>query len=413
MLKRILGNTIWITLGQGIGKAVAFLLMIFIARYLGDELYGKFSFALSLVGIMVVLVDFGFGTLATREIARNKELTKKYLGNIVALKTLFGLITFGLIYVILLLLNKDELTTQLTLIAGLYIIINSFEQFFYTIFRAWEKMKFEAITKLIYNISLFTIGILFIQQALSAQWIMATYLFATLISLAVSLGFIWKYFSKFKIEFDGNFIKDTLKQSWPFALSSVFIILYLKIDTVMLSQMRTDQEVGWYNAAYNMVFALLLLPTIFDTVFYPILSKTFAQKKEFIHICKKMFLYAFILAFPAGLIVFFLRAPIIELVYSNEYNMAIPILGILVWSFVIAFINRFPFIINSANLQILITKQMAVCVVFNIGLNFILIPKYGTIGAAWATVLTEVIAVLILTYYVMIKYKKPIFSDEN
>lgn len=411
MLKRILGNTIWITLGQGIGKAVAFLLMIFIARYLGDALYGQFSFALSLVSIMVVVVDFGFGTLATREIARNKDLTQKYLGNVVAVKTLLGLITFGLIYIILLILNKDELTTQLTMIAGAYIIINSFEQFFYTIFRAREKMKFEAITKLVYNISLFIIGLLFIQQALSAQWIMSAYLFAALISLVVSLGFIWKYFSKFKIEFDAGFIKDTLKQSWPFALSSVFIILYLKIDTVMLSQMRTDQEVGWYNAAYNIVFALLIMPTIFDTIFYPILSKTFHKKKEFVDVCKKMFLYAFVLAFPAGIVVYFLRKQIIELVYSNEYNMAIPILGILVWSFVLAFINRFPFIINAANRQILITKQIGFGVAFNIIMNLILIPKYGTLGAAWATVLTEVIAVILLSYYALIKYKKQIFYE--
>ena len=178
MLKRILGNTIWITLAQGIGKLAAFILLIFIARYLGDELYGKFSFATSLVGIMVVLANFGMGTLLIREVARKKELTKKYLENILVLKIFFSAITFGLIYLALIILQKDAITVQLTLLAGIFILINSFEILFYTVFRAWEKMKFEAISKMVYDFSLLGIGMLFIWQKFSAPTLMSAYIIA-------------------------------------------------------------------------------------------------------------------------------------------------------------------------------------------------------------------------------------------
>ncbi|MFH1536964.1 MAG: flippase [Patescibacteria group bacterium] len=411
MIRRILGNTIWISLSQGIGKLAAFILLIFIARYLGDEMYGKFSFAMSLVGILVVVADFGMGVLLIREVARKKELTKKYLENILVLKMFFSVIAYGLIYLCLIILQKDEITVQLTILAGIFIVINSFELLFYTVFRAWEKMKFEAITKIIYDFSLLGIGMLFIWKGFSAQMLMTSYIIATCISFIISFTFIRKYFTKFKLEFDFSFSKKILKQSWPFALSSIFIILYFKIDTVMLSSMRSDQEVGWYNAAYNLVFALFMIPTVFDIIFYPILSKAFSNKSEFKYVCKKLFTYAICIAIPAGLLVFFLREPLVNIIYADKYPLAIPILGILVWSFIINFINRFHFIINSANLQILITKQMALGVLLNIGLNFFLIPKYGTIGAAWATVAAEILGILVLSYYALIKYRKKIFYD--
>lgn len=412
MLRRIFKNTLWISAANIIGKGLAFLLTIYIARYLGDSMYGKFSFALSLVGILAVVADFGLGNFAVREIARANEKTKKYLDNIIVIKMLLGVITFALIMISLMLLNKDDVTKQLTYLAGLYIIINSFEQFFYTVFRAWEKMKFEAISRIAYDSFLFILGIILIKLNFGAKSLMTAYVLATCLSFFLSLTFIKKYFTKFKVEIDLPFWKKIIKESWPFALSSIFIILYFKIDTVMLSQMRSDQEVGWYNAAYNIVFALFLMPSVFDTIFYPILCKSFPHKVEFRIICKKIFLYAVICALPIGLLVFFFREPIIAFAYHNKYPAAAPILGVLLWSFVISFLNRFPFMINSANLQILITKQIGLGVLLNIILNFILIPRWGTIGAAWATVASEILAIIVLTYYSLIKYRKKIFYEQ-
>lgn len=411
MLNKIIKNTAWISIANVIGKGLAFLLAIYIARYLGAELYGKFSFALSLVGILAVVADFGLNNLTIREIARKKEATKKYLDNLITLKLLLSVISFVLIAFCLWILNKDQITVQLTYLAGLFIIINSFDQFFYAIFRAWEKIKFEAIGRIFYNVILFGLGMLFIYLALSQTELMFAYVLAAICSLGLSTIFIFKYFSKFEISFDLDFWKKILKESWPFALSSIFIILYFKIDTVMLSQMRTDAEVGWYNAAYNLVFALFLIPTVFDAIFYPILSRTFAQKKEFIYTVKKIFLYAIVIALPTGIIIYLIKTPLIDWVYANKYPAAAGILGILIWSFVLSLINRFPFIINAANLQKLITKQIAIGVTANIILNLFLIPKYGAIGAAYATVASEIIAIFLLFYYAMHSYRKQIFHE--
>lgn len=410
MLRRIFKNTLWITAANIIGKGLAFLLTIYIARYLGDSLYGKFSFALSLVGILAVIADFGLGNFAIREIARSNEQTKKYLDNIIVIKILLGIITFASILMSLILLDKDDLTKQLTYLAGLYIIINTFEQFFYTVFRAWEKIKFEAICHITYNVFLFILGIIFIKLNFSAHSLMTAYVLATCLSFFLSITFIRKYFIKFKVEFDFLFWKKILKESWPFALSSIFTIIYFRIDTIILSEMCTDQEVGWYTAAYNLVFALMLIPSVLDIIFYPILSKCFKDKKEFKYTCKKLFAYALILALTFGSIFFLARGPLINILYNYKYLQAVPIFGILIWSFIFTLINRFPFIIISANMQILITKQIAFGMILNILLNILLIPRFGTIGAAWATVIAEIACLLLLAYYALIKYRKRIFS---
>jgi O-antigen/teichoic acid export membrane protein len=409
MLRRIFKNTLWISAANIIGKGLAFVLMIYIARYLGDTLYGKFSFALSLVGILAVIADFGLGNFATREIARANEKTQKYLDNIIVIKILLGIITYILIIISLILLNKDDLTKQLTYLAGLYIIINSFEQFFYTVFRAWEKMKFEAICRIAYDVFLFILGVILIQLNFGARSLMIAYILATCLSFFLSITFVKKYFTKFKVEIDFPFWKKVLKESWPFALSSIFTIIYFRIDIIMLSEMRTDQEVGWYNAAYNLVFALILIPSVFDIIFYPILSKAFRDKNEYKDVCKKVFIYAITLAVPLGILFFLIKEPLIQILYNNKYPLAAPIFGILVWSFVFTLINRFPFIITAANLQILITKQLAFGMILNIILNFFLIPKFGTTGAAWATVIAEIATFFLLAYYALIKYRKQIF----
>ncbi len=135
-----------------------FFLTTLIARYLGAAGYGKFSFVFAFVALFAVLADFSLSTLAIREVARNKKLARKYIDNIAVIKLILGIITFALIIIVIQFLEKTPEVKTLVYLVGIWVVIQRFTQFFQSIFRAFEKMQYEAFSKIIYSTALFCIA---------------------------------------------------------------------------------------------------------------------------------------------------------------------------------------------------------------------------------------------------------------
>ena len=175
-------NTFWLFLAEGVNKGLMFFLTILLARYLGAEGYGQFAFAMSFTALFSVFADFGLSTLTIREVARNNKLAKKYVNNISVMKLFLGVITFSLIVGTIQFIRKSSDVNLLIYLFAGYIIINSFNNFFRSIFRAFEKMQYEAYSKIIQGLTLFGFGLYFLLNRFSTAYIVSAYIFASLIS---------------------------------------------------------------------------------------------------------------------------------------------------------------------------------------------------------------------------------------
>src|SRR3989344_8227365 len=147
--RRIYKNTIYLGTAEIVSRLLQFVVMLYAARLLGKEHFGKFSFALSLSLIAIVLADLGINTLLIREIARNKKLANKYFVNAFLIKVVLSIVTYFVIVAALNILDYPQDTKNIVYIICLFTILSTFTELFYSIFRAFEMMHYDAFLKIL------------------------------------------------------------------------------------------------------------------------------------------------------------------------------------------------------------------------------------------------------------------------
>ncbi len=397
--KNIVKNISWLTGSEIAGMLMSAMGVFFLARALGDSEFGKYGFVIAFVSLFAVLTEFGFPLLLISDISKDKTLLRKYINNILAIKIIFGISAVGIILLFISFSNKDASIKFLTLLVAANIVISSFTGFFYAIFRAHEKMKFEAVFKTIQNILLFILILfVFFSHLTLTQFVQYT-LLITSIHLLLVFIFTRTWFVSFHLDFDLKFWKSLFIGALPLALSSIFVSIYYNLDSVMLSFWKTDEIVGWYNAAYKIIFLLLAFVTIFHSTIYPVLSRLIIQDPEKAKFLLKLSLkLTIVLGMPLMVIISILAAPIIKMLFGVQFLGASAGLSVLIWTL---FVSSLGVIYGNTLLAIGMRRRYAFIVgigaITNVILNFMLIPSFSLVGAATATVAAECI-VLFLMY---------------
>ena len=396
-VQRIAKNSLVLLGSNIISKILGFFYVMYIARYLGAEGFGILSFALAFTGIFSVFSDLGFGPLTVREVARDKSLVRKYLGNITVIKIFLVIITFALIAITINLLGYPKQTIKVVYLISLSVVFDSFTIEFFSIFRAFEKMEYQSFGQILSSI-LMLVGALFaISQRFSVIGFASIYFIVSVFALGYSFAVCTWKFSLPKLELDWNFWKPTIKEALPFFLSAVVDMIAFKIDIIMLSMMKGDMVVGWYSAAYRLIEALMFIPATFAGAIYPVLSNFYVSSQESLKlIYKKSFKYLFIVGLPIAVGTTILAHKIILFIYKSGFTHSIIALQILIWTIPIIFLSyMFGTMLASVNKQFLALKINFLCMILNITINLILIPRYGYIGASIATVITTLLSFIL------------------
>lgn len=204
--------------------------------------------------------------------------------------------------------------------------------------------------------------------------------------------FYSRKFVRARLDLDFKLWKYLLKEALPIAFSSVIIIIYFRIDVVMLSMIQGDAPVGIYSAAYKLSEPLSLITSALMISLFPIMSASFKSSKEtLIKTYRLAFTYFLIIMLPIAIGTTLIADKLILLIYGNSFANSATALQIL--------IN----LLIAMDEQKLNTLSIALCAIVNVTLNFILIPVLSYNGASIATVVTN--AVLFITsFYFVSKY---------
>ena len=397
-VQRIAKNTGVLLISQIASYIIGFFFIMYTARYLGAEGFGILSFALAFTGIFGVFSDLGLSTLTVREVARDKSLAGKYLGNVAVMKIFLVIITFGLIALTINLLGYPEQTITVVYLVALSIIFSAFSGMFYSVFQAYEKMEYVSVGRILSSALMLSGALFAINQGLSVVEFASIYFIVSAVVLGYSFAVCaWKFVLP-KIEVDLSFWKPTIKQALPFGLTGLSGMIYTYIDSVMLSLMKGDEVVGWYNAAYRLVLILLFIPGIINMAIFPSMSRFHISSQNSLKwTCEKYLKYMVIVGIPIGVGTLLLAKRVILLIFGEGYMQSIIALQILIWPLVISFIGAaYVQLFGSTNRQIIVTKVSGICVVVNVILNLLLIPKLSYVGASLATVITEFILVTVI-----------------
>lgn len=401
-VRKIAKNIVSLASAELITKFLMFILIVLIARYLGDVNYGKYAFAMVFTSFFLILSDLGLSTLTIREVAREKEFAGKYFGNLSLVKLILSVVSFLLLVVIINLMNYPPDTTLAVYIAGMYVVVSSFNQFFISFFRAFERMEYETLVRVFEKIIAFTLVVSLIYLGYGLIEIMLAFLFSGIFSFLISCLIVLKKFTKPEFEVDISFLKHAIKEALPFGLTAVFVVIYFKIDTVMLSVMKGDAVVGWYNAAYQIIFGLMILPAAFVNAIFPIMSRYYKQSKDSLKIVYETALrYLLILAIPITVVGFIFADEIISLLYKQQYTQSVQALQVLIFVIPVIFLTYlFGNTLQALNKQQVVNYVAMSNAILNVALNWMLIPKYSYVGASIATLLTEILGLMLMFGYI-------------
>lgn len=399
---KIVKNISFVSIGEAVSSLLSYFLIVYIARLLGSEGLGIYSFAFAFVGLFIFFYDFGISTFFIREVSSNRKNAEKYFGHYAALKLIFCAIAMLLPIASIVFLRRSLDVNIIVMLASISMFFQNYSYVARNTFQAYQEMEYDAIVRIAERVFAFAFGIYVLSKGYGLTAFLFVLVLSNLIAVILSIMMLRKLHVKFTIKADFSVWKSMLKTSWPFWLSIVFIQIYFQVDTVMLSFMKGYGATGIYNAAYKLINAISKLPWIVVVVLFPVMSELYGNlsQKLLKDILEKGMHVMTITSLPMIVGSALLADRIIFFIYKEGFKDSAIVLQILAWATVFIFLsNILGWFLNAVNKQKIFAYSTGLSLIINLALNSALIPKFSYIGASAATLATAVINFSLLYYF--------------
>jgi len=376
--------------------AVGLLVGIWVARYLGPEKYGLLSYAQAFVGLFSSVASLGLDSIVVRELVRYSEKEKRLLGTVFVLKLFGAFISLGLLGMAIGFTNSDSLTKTLVFIVASAVIFHSFNVIdLYFQAKVMSKYVVYANSFSLLLSALVKIYLIFHQAPLEAfAWIV---LFDSIIMAVGYLYWYWKLNKDFflnHLQVDWRLAVTLLHDSWPLIFSGMVIAIYMRIDQVMIKEMLDDQAVGNYAAAVRLSEAWYFIPMVISSSLFPaIVNAKKVSDALYYQRLQRLYDFMVLLAVSIAVPMSFLSDMVVKILYGKEYQEASEVLSVHIWAGVFVFLGVVSskwFVVE--NLQKYNLYRTVMGAFINIVLNFLFIPSYHLVGAAFATLVSQAFA---------------------
>lgn len=340
----------------------------------------------------------GLRTLTIREVSRNREDSIEYLSRIVPPRLAFLISTGCLIPFAAILLDYSERTILAITIAAFSYVFDQISRIVLDVFQAFEEMGKIAFRDVFVRIITGVSSFVALYCGFGLYSVCLIYTLGAFIGLIINIILYSKRFQWPRLKFDFDFIYRNLKEGSPFLFTGFVGILLIKADILIISKLLGVSSVGTYNAAANLYYRLTFVCDAIATASFPAISQLFwTDKKEAISVFNKSLQYIAILGVPMAAGGILLSDSIIYLIYGKGYYLTVPIFCVLVCGTPIMFINTLlNYTLGAIREQKFVLVVISFLAVFNIVANFILLPLYGEIGAAYSTFFSHVAGILLL-----------------
>jgi O-antigen/teichoic acid export membrane protein len=394
-LIKIFHNISWLFFEKILRIGMGFFVGVWIARYLGPEQFGLLSFANTFAGLLGVLATLGLQSIVVRDIVHNPDCAPETLGTAGILQLIGGLAAYLLTLVAIVYLRPDDaIARTIVAILGSKMLLKASEISVYW----FESKVLSKYTVWVQNgvILVFTSVkvILILQQAslIFFAWIML----AEAVVVAITLLCIMRKYGLLltKLRVSTKRAKSLLKDSWPILLSGISIMIYMKIDQIMLGHMIGDKAVGIYSTALRISELWYFIPVVLvASVFPAILESKKRSEKEYYKRLQILYDVMVVTSVGIALPMTFLSTSIVTLLFGEAYHEAGTVLSIHIWAAVFVFLGTASSTwFTAENRQALSLQQTVIGAFVNVALNLWLIPVYDVAGAALASVLSYAIA---------------------
>ena len=392
--RTIVQNLFWAVLGKVVTLLSGLIVGIIVARYLGPDKYGLMNYVISYVFLFQTFAVFGLDSIEVREEARGKDAYQTIIGTAFVLKVVFGFICMALVIVTSLLFDSDVYTTMLIAIYSVTIVLNSFgviRNYFTAIVQNEYVVKSEIARTLLGIV----IKLLLLYLQVSLTWFVIGYAFDIVL---LSSGYVLAYRHKIgplnQWHYDARCARMLLKESFPLLLTSTAVIIYQRIDQVMIGQMIDKASVGYFSVAARFVEVLIFIPMMLARTITPVLVKIRERSEKEYMVKGQQFMNVSVwLSLVVATFTSMISYWLIKYTFGSSYMMAVPILQIMAFKAAsVALSNTAGAMLVTEGLQRYAIFRDGIGCIVCVVLNYVLLPRYGVLAAAAVAISSNVAA---------------------
>lgn len=400
---KIIKDLLKVLSGNIIAQGIAFLTIILISRDLGPKQYGIFSLLIAIFTISVQISDFGISTSYVKYLSENLSKLNDIFFTIIIVKVVLSFITILIIFFISKKLSffffGINYYDNIIKFISLSIIFHSIFNVIITTLQAQQKFNKFALLNILHNlfkfISIVLISIFFV-KGLHLKFFLFAYTFSVIFILAI---IFFKYKIKVNnIKFNFKHFIEIYKLGFWIFLSSLAVMIMMRLDIIMLQKMSTSDEVGYYSAAMHLAMIFPLITASLVTTILPKMDEFLKKNTIQVYVKKVLSKTKYVLFI---LIIMELLAPFaIKLFFGEEYMRSISVFQILLVAFIFGIImNPISLVFYSINKAYLLTIMNWLQFFLNYFGNLLLIPILHANGAALSTVLLKLLGSFFIIIY--------------
>lgn len=402
-------NMASLSLLQMANYIIPIIIIPFVSRALGEDYFGKATYAQNIITYLTVLVNYGFEFSATQDIAINKDdkvKIKSIFWSVISFKAVLLFVSFLCLFLLYFIFYKVHDDFLLYFFAALINV--GFVLFPTWFFQGIEKMARMAI----FNFSIKTLGavliIFIVQRPEDYRFYLLLLSLSYIFVGAVTLFYVIRKFNLLPVSIDGNVFNGVVKKGFPIFVNNVFSTLYTVAGMTILGLYVSDRELGIYAGAYKIIMAFVLINVPIATALFPVISKKFNESfSSGWHFFRMWFRNVILLGIFLTIIVYLFAPFFVKIFLGPGYEGAVDILRLY---------SPLPLLVMMASMctyQGLYGLQLpnyaplvgAIVGIFCVTVNFIFIPKYGLYSAVICYLISELLEV-ILSFSIVMSYKR-------
>ena len=392
--QKIVNNLLWAVGGKVVNLVGSLVLGIIVARYLGVEQYGLMNYVISYAFLFQTLASFGLDSIEVREEAAGKVPVNTIIGTAFWIKVVFGIICIALSIGTAVVMSEDGYTIGLVALYSSYIVFNSFVVI-RNYFTSLVQNKYIVLSEIFRTFVGIAIKLTMWATDCSLTWFVAAFAFDHVL---LAGGYISSYHHKIgklkEWRFSLPYAKYLLKESFPLLLTNAAVIIYQRIDQVMIGHMVSKADVGYFSVAAKFVEVMIFIPATIAHTISPILVQMLDKSREIYTVKAQQYLNITVwVSILCSIGVSVISYWIVLHTFGTQYLHAAAILQVLSFKMVsVALSNGGGIMVIVERLQKWVFFRDVLGCLVCIGLNWWLLPLYGAMAAAFVAIAANLAA---------------------
>ena len=365
----------------------------------GAENYGLYFSIFNFTLLFYMLLDMGTANFNNRNIAQNTQLLDKHLSSYIILRLLLGVVYFVIIFAVALLIGYRGIQLRLLFWIGLNQFLSAFLLYVRSNISALLMFKTDSVISVTDRILMIIFcGMLLwgniTDQPFRIEWFVWCQTAAYLITIAIALTIVLRKAHLRKLHWDVPFFLVIIKKSLPYALISLLMACYYRMDSVMLERMLPRdigaEQVGIYASAFRLLDALVMIAYLFSVILLPLFSKMLKQKENVVPVVRTSFSLLFLFSVTAVVMLYVYREPVIQLFYPDIADSSVAIFRLIIFGLIPISMNYlFGTLLTASGSMKALNITAAIGIVINVLVNLLLIPRMQACGSAVASFCTQ------------------------